>query len=69
MTYTRFKFKGVFWQPSIERVGAKQPVHSFLGGKATIIQQGTSVWVGSPKSSREMVALLAKVGAGANASP
>ena len=31
--------------------GAKQPVHSFLGGKGLGIQQGTSVWVGSPKSS------------------
>jgi hypothetical protein len=28
---------------------AKQPVHSFLGGKAAVIQQG--VWVGSPKST------------------
>ena len=31
--------------------GAKQPVHSFLGGKGLGIQQGTSVWVGLPKSS------------------
>ena len=31
--------------------GAHQPVHWFLGGKGLIgIQQGTSVWVGSPKS-------------------
>ena len=31
--------------------GAKQPVHWFLGGKGLGIQQGTSVWVGSPKSN------------------
>ncbi len=35
--------------------GAKQPVHSFLGGKGLGIQQGMSVWVevwvGSPKLS------------------
>ena len=30
--------------------GANQPVHWFLGGKGLGIQQGTSVWVGSPKS-------------------
>ena len=30
--------------------GAKQPVHWFLGGKGLGIQQGTSVWVGLPKS-------------------
>jgi hypothetical protein len=29
---------------------AKQHVHAFLGGKAIIIQQGRSVWVGLPKS-------------------
>ena len=28
----------------------KQHVHSFLGDKGLGIQQGTSVWVGSPKS-------------------
>ena len=27
-----------------------QPMHWFLGGKGLGIQQGTSVWVGSPKS-------------------
>jgi hypothetical protein len=27
-----------------------QPVQWFLGGKGVDIQQGTSVWVGSPKS-------------------
>ena len=32
-------------------VGANQLVHSFLGGKGLDIQQGTSVWVGSPKST------------------
>ena len=30
--------------------GANQPVHWFLGGKGLGIQQGMSVWVGSPKS-------------------
>ena len=30
----------------------KQPVHWFLGDKGLGIQQGTSVWVGSPKSSQ-----------------
>ena len=33
-------------------VGANQPVPWFLGGKGLSIQQGTSVWVGSPKSVR-----------------
>ena len=28
--------------------GAKQPIHSFLGGKGLGIQQGMSVWVRSP---------------------
>ena len=32
--------------------GAKQLVHSFLGGEGLGIQQGTSVWVGSPKSDK-----------------
>ena len=32
-------------------VGVNQPVYWFLGGKGRgIIQQGTSVWIGSPKS-------------------
>ena len=32
--------------------GANQPAHYwFLGGMGLDIQQGTSVWVGSPKSS------------------
>ena len=31
-------------------VEVKQPVHLFLGGKSLGIQQGMSVWVGSPKS-------------------
>ena len=30
--------------------GANQHVHSFLGGKGLGIQQGTSVWIRSPKS-------------------
>ena len=32
----------------MQGVGAKQAIHQFLGGKATVIQQGTSVWVGLP---------------------
>ena len=32
------------------RAGVNQPIHWFLGGKGLGIQQGTSVWVGSPKS-------------------
>ena len=32
------------WQAA----GATQPMHWFLGGKALGIQQGTSVWIGSP---------------------
>ena len=34
----------------VKLAGAKQPVHSFLGGNVLGIQQGTCVWVGSPKS-------------------
>ena len=30
--------------------GAKRPVEWFLGGEGLGIQQGTSVWVGSPNS-------------------
>ena len=30
--------------------GANQRVHWFIGGKGLGIQQGMSVWVGSPKS-------------------
>ena len=37
------------------KAGAKQPVHWFLGGKSLGIQQGTSVWVGSPKSRFQAV--------------
>ena len=37
------------------RAGANQHVHWFLGGKGLGIQQGTSVWVGSPKSGCEAV--------------
>ena len=33
-----------------DKLGTNQPVHWFLGGKGLGIQQGTSVWVGSPKS-------------------
>ena len=36
-------YEGVSW------AGAKQPVHSFFGGKGLGIQQGMSVWVDSPK--------------------
>src|ERR1700738_5325503 len=32
------------------KAGVNQPVHWFLGGKGLGIQQGTSVWVGWPKS-------------------
>ena len=32
------------------KVGAKQPVHLFLGGKGLGIQQETSIWVGLTKS-------------------
>ena len=35
--------------------GTKQPVYWFLGGKVLGIQQGTSVWVGAPKSTRVLV--------------
>ena len=37
----------------VKMVGANQPVHWFLGGKGLGIQQGMSVWVGSPKSSHD----------------
>ena len=46
--------QGATTRPSV-RVGANQPVHRFLEGKGLDIQQGTSVWVGSPKSQREHV--------------
>ena len=37
-----------------QKAGANQPVvHWFLGGKGLGIQQGTNVWVGSPKSTLE----------------
>ena len=42
------------------RVGAKQLVHWFLGGKGLGIQQGTSVWVGSPKSTHKHVSLKSR---------
>ena len=29
-----------------------QPIHAFRGGKGLGIQQGMSVWVGSPKSAQ-----------------
>ena len=32
------------------RVGANRPIYWFLEGKGLGIQQGTNVWVGSPKS-------------------
>ena len=38
----------------VVRVGAKQPIHWFLEGKSSGIQQGTSVLVGSPKSGGEI---------------
>jgi hypothetical protein len=36
------------------RVGVNQPPRWLLGGKGLGIQQGTSVWVGSPKSQLSM---------------
>ena len=36
-------------------LGRNNPVHLFLRGKGLGIQQGTSVWVGSPKSYTEDV--------------
>ena len=50
--------KVCFRQPTMFWVGANQPVHKLLRGKGLGIQQGTSVWVGSPKSH----VLLMKVG-------
>ena len=38
-----------YFYNTYQGAGAKQPVHWFLGGKGLGIQQGTSVWVGSPK--------------------
>ena len=38
-------------------VGVKRPVHLFLGGKGLGIQQGTSVWVGSPRSNMGLVGI------------
>ena len=40
------------WFVQIWPAGANQPIHSLLGGKGLGIQQGTSVWVGSPKYGR-----------------
>ena len=45
---TRIQRPSQLWSLS---AGAKQPVHWFLESKGLGIQQGTSVWVGSPKSS------------------
>ena len=36
-----------------ERAGVNQPVHWFLGDKGLGVQQGSSVWVSSPKSERK----------------
>ena len=36
--------------PLLNVAWTNQPVHWFLGGKDLSIQQGTSVWVRSPKS-------------------
>ena len=46
-------------QPSYHNVGAKQPVHSFHGGKGLGIQQGTSLWFGSSKSYQKLVFMQA----------
>ena len=43
------KWNGTWHAPL--QAGAKQPVHWFLGVKGLGIQQVTSVWVDSPKSS------------------
>ena len=36
-------------------VGVNQPVHWFLKRKGLGIQQGTSVWVGSPKTGNNVL--------------
>ena len=36
------------WYRSNQGIGAKQPVHWYLGGRVVVIQQGTNVWVGLP---------------------
>ena len=38
----------------VSHAGTKQPVHWYLEGKGLGIQQGTSVWVGSPKPCRPL---------------
>ena len=35
-------------------VGEKQPIQWFLRGKVAVIQQGTSVWVGSPSPTHPL---------------
>ena len=42
--------KGVQVRGGLKLAGANQPIHWFLGDKGLSIQQGTIVWVGSPKS-------------------
>ena len=44
--------------------GAKQPVHWFLGGKGLGLQQGTSVWVDSSKSSGRSLTVVNSQGKG-----
>jgi hypothetical protein len=39
-------------------VGANQPLHWFIGGNDLGIQQGTSVWVGLPKSCNKRLSNL-----------
>ena len=40
------------WDMPYQMVGPNQPAHWFLGSKGLGIQQGTSAWIGSPKSCR-----------------
>ena len=41
--------KCIFIEHGVDTAEEKQPIHWFLGGKGLGIQQGTSVWFGSPK--------------------
>ena len=47
--------KGVSTIHTQRAAGANQPVHWFLGGEGLGMQQGTSVWVGLPKSKKGYV--------------
>ena len=41
-----------FWGGEDDRARMNQPAYWFLGDKGLGIQQGTVVWVGSPKSGQ-----------------